>query len=877
LYIYFFLKNMRILFVFIFYIIISCSYSQEICNDGIDNNNNGLIDMNDPECFCSGILFNTNVPSLIPNHSFELMNCCPVYPSQMLCATDWIQATSATTDYINTCGLVPQAAINAGLVPFPDGNGIVGAIYQINWSEYAGTCLTAPLLAGNTYVLTFYIASTPINGYGQVCNNGIIYYSPINVTIYGSTNCAYMPLSTTTCPSVASPNWYVLSAKNYTPISQWQEITFIFTPTANINAIMIGAPCTLPSIYDSLACHPYFYYDGLVLNERSFFSLLSIIQTGNYCSNDLVLTSQIDTNGGVWQWYLNGIALIGETDSVLDVSGNAYGVGLYTVSYSIQGVCQSDYFEVVDDTPIITLSASLDSICPGNFVALIVSGADSYLWSNSSASSFIIVNPAITTTYSVTGTNNFGCYSLDTITITVNNLFMNTSALPNSICLGAATTLTASGADSYLWSNLSTDSIITVNPTTTTTYTVTGTNIYGCSGLDTIIITVNDVTLNTSAIPDSICLGSSSTLSVSGAHSYLWSNLSTDSIITVNPTTTTIYTVTGTNIYGCSGLDTIIITVNDVTLNTSAIPDSICLGSSSTLSVSGADSYLWSNLSTDSIIIVNPTTTTTYSVTGTNNYGCSHIDTIIVIVNSNVVLSTSAIPDSICLGASSTLTVSGADSYLWSNSSTDSIITVNPMTTTTYTVTGTNNYGCSDISNIIIVIEPNPTISIQSNGPICIGDKIQLQASGGTHYIWSGPNMFTSSLQNPYIDNSNILHAGVYTVTVSNSANCKTIDSLAFEFKDNDIDIITPNVFTPNGDGINDLFEIKTNSDAIVFNCLIYNRWGKLVFEFNNLNNGWNGTIKNTPAGEGVYYFIIKGKNDCNNEFEQYGFVTLFR
>jgi len=732
---------MRILFVFIFYIIISYSYSQEICNDGIDNNNNGLIDMNDPECFCSGIILNTNVPSLIPNHSFELMNCCPSNPSQMHCATSWIQATSGTSDYLNTCNFVFPAAIQAGLVPFPDGNGIVGSFYTANIKEYVGTCLTAPLIAGNTYVLTFHIASFPMNTSGNTCGN--IYYSPVDITIYGNTNCNQMPVSTVNCPSIANPTWIILSTASYTPTAQWEEITFTFTPNVNTNAIILGPPCTLPADYSSVAgCYAYFLYDGLLLNDSSAFSNLHIVKTGNYCTNNLLLSSQIDTTGGIWQWYLNGIALIGETDSVLDVSGNSYGVGLYTVSYSIQGACQSGDINVVDNTPIVTLSFSSDTICAGNSVSL-----------------------------------------------------------------------TVSGADSYLWSNLSTDSIITVNPTTTTTYSVTGTNIYGCSDLDTLIITVIDANLNTSAIPDSICLGSSSTLSVSGADSYLWSNLSTDSIFTINPTTTTTYTVTGTDSNGCSGTESIIVTVLP-SINAQIISNSpLCVGNTLMLNTNNGSNYAWN---------------------GPNNFS----STLQAPIIQNVNLSSSGL----------------------------------------YNVSFIDANGCVSFGSLNIVIEDKPLITLQSNSPICAGNRIQLQASGGSSYMWNGPNFFTSTLQNPFIDNSNIMHAGIYTVTVSSSlANCQSIDSLNFEIIENLTDIFIPNVFTPDGDALNDIFKVVTATQILNFEGMIFNRWGDLIFKWTDINEGWDGSFESLPACDGVYFYVIKGKNECNEVFRRHGSITILR
>src|SRR5687767_5292395 len=114
-------------------------YAQEICDNGVDDDNDGLVDLKDvAECRCTGIGTTQQAASLIPNASFEQMDCCPSTFSMMDCATSWIQATEATSDYFNNCDYVAPAITNAGLVPFPDGNGAVGTLFLHDWQEYVG-------------------------------------------------------------------------------------------------------------------------------------------------------------------------------------------------------------------------------------------------------------------------------------------------------------------------------------------------------------------------------------------------------------------------------------------------------------------------------------------------------------------------------------------------------------------------------------------------------------------------------------------------------------------------------------------------------------------------------------------------------------------
>ncbi len=336
--------------------------AQENCANGVDDNGNGLIDLNDPDCVCAGFSNTTNAPSLIPNASFEQTNCCPSTYSQVNCASGWIQATSPTSDYMNTCGFVFGAATAAGLVPFPDGNGILGAIFSPGWQEYVGSCLSSTMTANNNYQLTFSIASTPIDGSGGVCNGGTIDFEPIDIVIYGSASCNGMPVNTNGCPSGANASWSILGSVNYVPVAAWDVITINFTPVQNINAVIIGSPCTLPPSYGGF-CYPYFYFDNLILNETAFFNSLTITPTGDYCSDNVVLTASSDSAGGVWQWYREGVALAGQTGAVLNVSANDFGTGTFQARYTLNGQCEVT--DILLEPETLTADFTFTTVCQG--------------------------------------------------------------------------------------------------------------------------------------------------------------------------------------------------------------------------------------------------------------------------------------------------------------------------------------------------------------------------------------------------------------------------------------------------------------------------------------------------------------------------------
>ncbi|PHR45410.1 MAG: hypothetical protein COA32_13275 [Fluviicola sp.] len=475
--------------------------AQEICDNGIDDTGNGLIDLNDPDCDCDGFGQSQAIPSLIPNPSFEDNSCCPSSYSQLSCADTWIQATTATSDYFN-CGYSFGASDNAGLTP-PDGDAYVGAIYSDGWMEYVGACLLQPMNAGETYTLSFNIASVPMDNFGGTCNMN---YSDVDVTIYGSDNCGALPVGTTGCPSNASAQWDIISTETYSPDGNWEIITFEITPTQNINAVMIGAPCTLPPDYNG-SCYAYFMYDNLILASNSFFNSLNIDQQGSFCSNDLTLEATADSVGGDWQWYFEGVALVGETDAILDLSGLGLGEGEYNVMYTIGDDCDVEN-HIVDPPQLPVPGFEFSDVCFETVNTFIDTSwidatggvvIDSWDWDfddgNVSASqnpNHTYLNPGNYDVTLVVEGNN-GC--IDSITQSVEVFSLPTADFENdSVCVGNSTSFVdlsnangGSAIDDWQWDFDDGSNAIIQNPNNTYassgTYNVslTVTNVSGCS------------------------------------------------------------------------------------------------------------------------------------------------------------------------------------------------------------------------------------------------------------------------------------------------------------------------------------------------------------------------------------------------------------
>ncbi|MEI6853107.1 MAG: PKD-like domain-containing protein, partial [Bacteroidota bacterium] len=387
----------------------------------------------------------------------------------------------------------------------------------------------------------------------------------------------------------------------------------------------------------------------------------------------------------------------------------------------------------VNPNLVVSASATSPSICMGSCTDLTGNGAATYVWNPGGLSGTTVnVCPAATTTYSVTGTSGAGCTGSNTVTVTVlPNPVVTASALPTAICVGQSSTLTANGATTYLWQpgGLA-GSSISVSPALTTIYTVIGTTGI-CSDTNTVTLTVNpNPTVSATATPATICNGQSTDLTGSGANTYSWlpGSLS-GSPVNVSPTSTTIYTVTGTSAAGCTGVGTVTVTVNPLPLVTaSATSPSICLGSCTDLTAGGASTYVWNpGGMTGTTINVCPGTNTTYTVTGTSAAGCTGQNTVSVTVVANPVTTASATLNPICVGQSTTLQGGGASAYVWQpGGMVGSSVVVSPIVTTTYTVTGTSG-NCSSSATITITVNPVPSLNITPANPaICNGQSVAL-------------------------------------------------------------------------------------------------------------------------------------------------------
>lgn len=579
---------------------------------------------------------------------------------------------------------------------------------------------------------------------------------------------------------------------------------------------------------------------------------------------------------------------------------NSAGIYTVTLTNTVTGCIGTKTISVIAAPGLLSIAATSTVICIGESAILTVTGtATSYTW-NASASlsttsgSIVTANPVITTTYTVIGSNGTCTTSAISIVSVTPIPIINISPPTASVCIGSTGAIfTATGASLYLWSpagslSSSSGSVVTANPIVPTIYSVIG-GAGTCTNSATFTVNISpSLILNVSPTNPIICSGSNTTIIASGALSYTWTNSSSLSsssgaIVTAFPNSTTIYTVTGSN-SGCTGSQTFTVNViSTPTIILSANTTSLCEGEFSTLTASGASAYLWSpsstlNSSTSSVVNANPTLTTLYSVIGTNGTApnlCTDVKTINITVVPTIIGTVSSNGE-ICIGKSIQIQASGGNTYLWNPStglSSNIISTPNasPNITTTYTVQISQNGNCPITKTITIIVNPLPNVYAGNDTTIYYSDSLFLIGNGGGELTWiDGDYLNCNKCSSTFIVPKN---NSCYVLQAIDSKGCENTDVICVQvIKDNSIFI--PNGFTPNGDGLNDLFFISGYGITDV-ELFIYNRWGTLIFKSNDIFKGWDGKFKGVNCENGVYVYkaIIKTTNGKTES--KIGHITL--
>ncbi|PBQ30877.1 hypothetical protein CNR22_03495 [Sphingobacteriaceae bacterium] len=353
--------------------------------------------------------------------------------------------------------------------------------------------------------------------------------------------------------------------------------------------------------------------------------------------------------------------------------------------------------------------------------ASVTSGTITYEWQSSTTSvnsGFTTIASANSLTYAPgalsqttyfrraasTSTSNVG-YS-DVITVYVLPLPLVSISGNTAVCFGSSTILNATGGTSYFWSPGGfTSSVAVFSPTISTIVSVTCFPSNGCSVAVNVPLLVNPLpfAVVSSSHPNSLCLGSTATLTASGGVSYTWipGNLS-GANVTVSPQTTTAYTVSVQNQNGCVSKTLLILNVDPVpVISILSSPALVCSGQSNTLTGVGATTFTWlpMNIISTSVSVL-PTGTSVYTVIGEDG-NCSDSASVTLQPLPSPTVLVGSVKQNICRNESTFITVAGAATYTLQNSNTaimSNSISVSPTITTNYTVAGTGANGCSGLA-----------------------------------------------------------------------------------------------------------------------------------------------------------------------------------
>jgi gliding motility-associated-like protein len=319
----------------------------------------------------------------------------------------------------------------------------------------------------------------------------------------------------------------------------------------------------------------------------------------------------------------------------------------------------------------------------------------------------------------------------------------------------------------------------------------------------------------------------------------------------------------------------------------------VCRGTPAQLNASGALQYTWNSTPDISCTqcaspLINPLNNTTYVVTGISDHGCVKSDTVNVRVRQPFNMQVQP-GDTICAGKQTRLGASGADQYQWTpNAGLDNAASASPKAspanTTTYTVIGRDNDHCfADTGSVRVIVYPIPNVFAGNDTTINTGNTLKLAATYSNDvitYAWTpSTGLSCSNCATPTAD---VKGSVTYRLTGTNQGGCAASDEVTITTVCNGNNFFIPNTFSPNGDGMNDVFYVRGKGINLVHSLRVFNRWGQTVFEkrdfmANDAGAGWDGKINGKIADMDVYVYIVEMYCDNANIVPYKGNVALIR
>ena len=540
----------------------------------------------------------------------------------------------------------------------------------------------------------------------------------------------------------------------------------------------------------------------------------------------------------------------------LSNSGTTSVTQMYTVSTSLAsspGVCPST------DSVLVTVHPDIQ-----NEINISICENETYLFAGQNISLPGVYTNLLQTQY--------GCDSIVILNLDVNTIYFDT--LNVAICQNESYTLG------------------TQNLTSSGLYTEIFQSISGCDSSVSINLTVNPLPML--SCPDTlICKGDTAELIPIGAESYSWNPLIGDignnGLLICSPLSSAMVELTGIDSNSCESSINVNINVQDLP-SIELIPSDyeICLGESVQLTAFGGTNYIWetpifSNNSLENQVIT-PDTSTFIYLAGFDDLGCQNNDSMILVVYELPVLSITP-AQSICLGESVLIEVSGANSYNWMPEGDGEDFQFAPSESFDLWITGTDLNNCSDSIQTSVIVHPNPEADITASPMLTTSDvphiTFENTSEGGDSFILSTGDGSYYDLFDSQIEHSYPYSEGDYVVElyVENEFGCSDSIEILIQIKGAEIYYV-PNSFTPDGDEHNNTFQAVFTSgfDPSQYEMTIYNRWGEELIRITDSSEYWDGTYKGRKCAEGTYiykiYYVIP---DTNESKTLTGHVNLLR
>lgn len=522
----------------------------------------------------------------------------------------------------------------------------------------------------------------------------------------------------------------------------------------------------------------------------------------------------------------------------------ASGAGIFP-NAAFLAVSGTPYSQTI--TPTITPS---DCNGPNGSIALTVTGGFppyTYSWNTTPVQTGPTATGLAPGNYICTITDPQGCVHsyLGTVTLN-NNAAITASANPLAICNGGTAQLTANittgNLTTFNWSPGSlSGQTVSVSPTSTTTYTVNASNAIGCSASATVTVTINPPPAAPVVNNTSICNGQSATLQVQNpqtGETYNWYDASSAGNLVGTGTTFTTPALTSTTTYyvealsasGCKSTTRtpVTVTVNPIPTTPIINPITVCPGTNAVLTINNPQAgytYEWYTVATGGTPLASGTS---YTVTG---------------VAANTTIYAAVISSSGCPGGSRGAGVITIIPQLAAPVVTLTNASFSALTFQWTSISGATGYQIS--------IDGGASWQVPSSG-----------ASGLTHTINGLAGNTTVTIQ--------VRALGTSPCETSNPSAAVSGTTLSSK------EIFVPNVFTPNNDGRNDVLYVYGNYVASI-QFRVFNQWGQLIFQSENISNGWNGTHKGQQQPVGVYAYVLKVVLQDGTIINKKGSINLIR